>query len=99
MAKVVDITEKLAFDENPKLKIKDKELEVNADAETVLRIMGVLSTPAGDTPKAVMEMYELIFGEEERKTISELRLQFEDFQTVVFAAVNLITGNDEEQGE
>ena len=28
MGKVVDITEKLTFDENPKLRIKGKELEV-----------------------------------------------------------------------
>ena len=30
MGKVVDITEKLGFEENPKLKVKDVELEVNA---------------------------------------------------------------------
>ena len=32
MSKIVDITDKLTFDENPKLVIKGKELEVNADA-------------------------------------------------------------------
>ena len=30
MAKVVDITEKLSFDENPVLKIKDIEVEVKS---------------------------------------------------------------------
>ena len=40
MAKVVDITDKLNFDENPKLKIKGVVVTVNADAETMLRIMG-----------------------------------------------------------
>ena len=40
MAKVIDITEKLDFDTNPKIAIKGKEIEVNADAETVLKIMG-----------------------------------------------------------
>ena len=39
MGKVVDITEKLTFDENPKLLIKGKELEVKADAPTVLKAM------------------------------------------------------------
>ena len=33
MAKVVDITEKLTFDGNPRLGIMGKELEVRADAE------------------------------------------------------------------
>ena len=42
MAKTIDITDKLAFDENPKLVVKGKELEVNADATTVLKIMGIL---------------------------------------------------------
>ena len=42
MSKVVDITDKLEFEENPKLVVKGKELEVNADATTVLKIMGIL---------------------------------------------------------
>lgn len=42
MAKIVDITDKLSFDENPKLVIKGKELEVNADAPTMLKVMGLL---------------------------------------------------------
>ena len=33
MAKTIDITDKLAFDENPKLVVKGKELEVNADGK------------------------------------------------------------------
>ena len=39
MAKVVDITSKLEFDGNPKLRIKDKEIEVIADAPTMLKVM------------------------------------------------------------
>ena len=35
MGKIIDITDKLSFDGNPKLKIKDNELEVNADAPTM----------------------------------------------------------------
>ena len=42
MAKKIDITEKLSFEENPRLVVKGKELEVNADAATVLEIMGIL---------------------------------------------------------
>ena len=43
MAKRVDITEKLSFDENPCLVIKGKELEVNTDAPTMLKVMGIMS--------------------------------------------------------
>lgn len=97
MGKVVDITEKLAFDENPVIKIKDEEFEVNADAETVLLVMGILGEELG--PKGVLEMYNLIFGENNRNRIKELRLQYKDFQTMVMKAVDLIIGNDEEEGE
>lgn len=99
MGKIVDITEKLDFDTNPKLVIKGKEYEVNADAETVLKVMGTLSTE-GTSPGAVMKMYELIFSEKERKAIAKLGLQFSDFQKVIEAAIDLVTGSeDEEQGE
>lgn len=39
MAKIVDISEKLSFDENPILKIGDLEVEVNSDAETMKECM------------------------------------------------------------
>lgn len=101
MAKVVDITDKLDFDSNPFIKIKDKEFEVNADAETVLKIMGVLSTAKNMTPKEVIKMYELIFSQKTRKEIAGLNLQFNDFQKVVETAIDLIMDTDEadQQGE
>ena len=99
MAKVIDITEKLAFDTNPKLVIKEKEYEVNADAETVLKVMGILGGPEGNSPKAIVDMYDLIFAEKERKAITKLKLQFSDFKKVVEAAINLIVDDEENQGE
>ncbi|QBE98899.1 hypothetical protein PMF13cell1_04468 [Blautia producta] len=98
MAKIVDITDKLEFDENPKLIIKDKELEVNADASTVLKIMGILGDGNNVQPDDVVKMYELIFSEADRKKIDKMKLQFADFQTLVFSAISLITG-EEESGE
>lgn len=94
MAKrVVDITEKLSFDENPVLKVKDTTVEVNSDAATVLKIMGILSR--GTSAKEILEMYELIFKETDRKKIDKLKLQFKDFQTLIMNAVDMITGDDE----
>lgn len=98
MSKIVDITDKLAFDENPKLVIKGKELEVNADATTVLKIMGILGDGDNVQPSDVVKMYELIFSDADRKKIDRMKLQFSDFQTLVFSAINLITG-EEESGE
>ena len=98
MAKTIDITDKLAFDENPKLVVKGKELEVNADATTVLKIMGILGDGENVQPSDVVRMYELIFSEADRKKIDKMKLQFADFQTLVFSAINLITG-EKESGE
>lgn len=94
MAKVIDITEKLSFEENPKLVIRGKELEVNADAATVLQIMGMLGEDTETTPKQVMDMYNLIFPRASREAIEALKLGFADFQVVVESALNLITGTD-----
>ena len=59
MAKIVDISEKLSFDENPILKIGDLEVEVNSDAETMLKLMGTLDK--GENMSAVKESMELLF--------------------------------------
>lgn len=92
MAKVIDITEKLSFDENPIIKVKGQEIEVNADATTVLKIMGILGDGKNVTPNDTVEMCGLIFGEEDAKKIENLRLKFTDFQKLVNEAINLITG-------
>ena len=68
--KIVDITEKLNFDENPVLKVKDVTIEVNSDAATVLKIMGLFSK--GTSAKEVLAVYELIFNEKDRKKIDKL---------------------------
>lgn len=68
MAKIIDITEKLSFDENPRIKIKSVEIEVNADASTVLKIMQASGKPEKES---IPEMYELLLAwKTERKSIS-----------------------------
>lgn len=99
MAKVIDITDKLSFDENPRIVIKAEELEVNADAPTVLKIMGMLGEKENPTSNDVIKMYELIFSKANRGKIEKMNLQFNDFQTIVFAAINLIIGEEEQPGE
>lgn len=95
MGKVVDITEKLSFDENPKLKIKKVECEVNADAPTMLKLMQLIGDGKDVSPNDVVKMYELLFNEADRKKIDNLKLQFKDFQTLVMTAMGLVTGETE----
>lgn len=97
MSKIIDITDKLNFDENPSLKIKDKVVAVNADAPTMIKIMA-LTTGEVDS-NAIIEMYNLIFPEESRDVLEKLKLSFNDLIVVVKAAVSLVTGTDEDSGE
>lgn len=98
MAKMVDITDKLSFDENPVLVIKGKQLEVNADAPTMLKIMNLM-TAEGVEIEQIGEAYELVFPEKSRKEIDKLKLSINDWTTVVMEAMNLILGDDKSVGE
>lgn len=99
MAKVIDITEKLTFGENPKLIIKGEELEVRADAATVLKMMGIIK---GDQPTVgeVLQCMDLLLSKKDRKKLDDLQLSFQDYMTVIYAAMDLVTGVEEDaQGE
>lgn len=98
MRKTIDITEKLSYEENPEIIIKGEKIKVNDSAETVLRIMGVLSEGENTGPKEIMEICNMIFSEEDRKKIGSLKLNFKDFQTIINTAIELITG-DSGRGE
>lgn len=88
----IDITEKLSFEENPELVIKGEEITVNSDAPTVLRVMGIMGE---DNPgvKEILQAYNLIFPEDARKTIGEMKLSLADLITVIREAINLIVGD------
>ena len=98
MAKVIDITDKLTFDGNPSLMIKGKKLEVNADAPTMLKEMNFMTAGCVEINQ-INEAYELIFPEKSRKEIEKFKLNFEDWTTVVEAAMDLVVGEENSQGE
>lgn len=95
-----DITEKLNFDADPKLKIKDVELTIKSDAENVLQILDVLQN-SGETEAAVKCM-PIILGEEDQEKLKSLHLKMNDYIEVMEAAVSLALGEDpgeDKQGE
>ena len=98
MAKMIDITDKLTFGENPRLRIKGEELEVHADTATVLKIMELLGN--GDTsPQEVIRCADLLLGEESRAKLETLNLPFTDYMMVINQAMTLVTGTDgDEEG-
>lgn len=97
MAKVIDITDKLEMGGNPSLLISGKKLEVNGDAATMFLLISKCSDTANMSANDVVEIYNIIFPEESRKIISEMKLQFTDLKTVIEKAMGLIIGGDEKE--
>ena len=87
-----DLTSKLSFEENPVIAIKGELFEVNADAETMLSIMGDFDTKS--QVGASLSAYEKLFSENARKKISEFKLSMKDLMTVIQTAMLLAQGED-----
>lgn len=100
MSKVIDITDKLSFEGNPKLVVKGVELEVNSDAPTVLlfmQLMGGMDEAKDDMDaNTLLKAYDLLFSEETREKIKELGVDFKDLMVIVQSAVGLINGGNNE---
>lgn len=94
--KKIDITDRLNFEDNSCLIIKGKEIEVNSDAPSMLRVLQFMNSEDVGA-KEFNEAYETLFPKESREKISKLKLNFSDLITVIKAAVELITGDREEK--
>lgn len=99
MKKVVDITDKLEFNGNPVIKIRDVELEVNTDAKTMLQIMGIFDTES--EIKAALKAADLLFGSKGIKKLESLNLSIKDFMAVIQTSMSAAMGNEDgtEPGE
>lgn len=92
-----NLTEKLKFDEDPVLQIRDTELTIKSDAETVLQLLDIVANK-GELAGA-SEAMKLLLSEEDREKLSELHLKTKDYITAMMAAVNLALGEDPDEGE
>lgn len=90
-----DLTEKLKFSEDPVLVIRDTEFTIRSDAETVLRLMDVV-TGQGEAA-AAREAAKLLLSEKDQKKLAGLGLKLEDYMTVLRTAMALAAGNDPEE--
>lgn len=97
MSRVIDITDKLSFEEKPKIAIKGKEYEINDNAVTMLKILPKLTKGAG--PEEINEFFEMLFSKKDRAEIEKLNLNFKDFQVLVMEAISIATGDEEDPGE
>ncbi len=94
---VYDLTEKLKFGEDPKIKIRDVELTVRSDAETVLKLLDIVSRK-GELA-AAQETAELLLNERDRKKLTGLHLKMDDYSKVVRSAARLAVGADPDEEE
>ena len=90
-------TDKLKFDENPQIKIKDTVLTVKADAETVQTLMDIVATK-GET-EATIEAVNLLFSPKDIKALNSLKLSMADYITVISTATSLAVGEDPDDQE
>lgn len=93
--KVIDITEKLNFEEKPKIKIRDVEITVNNSAVVMLKIMPKLNKDK-ISPNDVIDVTEKLVSSEDMEKLEALDLCFEDFMTFIELAIELIVGKNDE---
>lgn len=98
MAKVINITDKLEFESNPIMEIGTLEVEVRADAETMLKLMGTFAEKS--ELEAVGEAMNLIFSGEDVKAICSMKrngrkLSARSMMVIVQEAMKLVMGEAE----
>ena len=97
MSKIVNITDKLNFEENPALQIGEMQVEVHA--ETVLRLMGTFKDKDEADINTVTEMMGLLFDPEAVEQLCAMKkdgkkLSAKSLMVIVQEAMNLVMGED-----
>lgn len=101
MPKIIDITNKLNFEEKPIIKVKDVELEANHDAITILKVTAILDNEEKKMAISnILDIYNMLFDEDNQKKIEALKLSMDDFATLIVQSATLIINDGEEvEGE
>ena len=94
MAKIVDITEKLDFEQKPQIKIKGDTLTVNNEAVTVLEIMPLFEKEETSSEE-LLRTCKLLFSENDFEKIKALKLNVKDFKTLFEITMSLVSGDSE----
>lgn len=98
MSKLIDITDKLNFEEKPSVRVKNFDLAINNDAVSILKLAAIFEDGNGKS-KDVIEMYHLLFDESEREKIEKLKLNMHDFNALISESAKIATGDLTDEGE
>ena len=95
MSKIIDITDKLKFEEKPKFQVKGVEFKANNDAVTIIKVTALLEDE-GD----LLKVYDLLFDKENQAIIESMKLNMDDFMALIYeVATSVANGNEEPEGE
>ena len=98
MSKLIDITDKLNFEEKPSVRVKNVDLAINNDAVSMLKVAALFEDGNGKS-KDVIEMYHLLFDESEREKIEKLKLNMHDFNALISESAIIASGDLTDEGE
>lgn len=98
MSKLIDITDKLNFEEKPSVRVKNVDLAINNDAVSILKLAAIFEDGNGKN-KDVITMYHLLFDESEREKIEKLHLNIHDFSTLISESAKIVQGDLTDEGE
>lgn len=98
MSKLIDITDKLNFEEKPSVRVKNVDLAINNDAVSMLKVAALFEDGNGKS-KDVIEMYHLLFDESEREKIEKLKLNMHDFNALISESAKIATDDLTDEGE
>lgn len=98
MSKVIDITDKLTFEENPVIRVKDVEIELNADALDIIEVLKASKTAT------MAESFDLFFDKilaspEDVEKVKSLKLKFKEMNELMGKCIKTIIGSDDEGEE
>jgi hypothetical protein len=89
------LTDKLKFNDDPQIEIKDKVISVKSDAETVLALMDAIRTQ-GEI-EGMATTFDILFSEKDKKTIKAMKLKTVDYMKLMEVAIDLALGNDPDE--
>lgn len=92
---IYNMTEKLKFDSDPVLTIKDTELTIKSEAETVLQLLDIVS--AKGELAAARACMELLLSPDDQKKLKALHLSTRDYVEVMSTAMSLALGEDPDE--
>ena len=100
MARVVDITDMLNFEEKPSIRIKGVDIELNDDAPSMLEVTTILQNSDDMSPADINRLTELLFEPEEYKKLIAMKLNMKNFAMAIIRAANIAIGTpDDDEGE